>query len=218
MDWKKSSADLTFCRQRLTYLERILEPESAGSHTGSHPGLLPPAPSTASLASVISNSKGTEQVLLPFGESDIEWAAARFVMNVTGEQWLQLEQVLQSLVLAPLGGLHAICQKAGDLMGQLAGPLIDQTAAYLNKILDVADVAEGEFVAGGKRANIVTLVQKCWERAKPLVSRRFAGSSGLLDRPRYGCWRRLLERSLRGPALDQNPASTRTNQRHHGLS
>jgi hypothetical protein len=162
--------DLTFCRQRLAYLERILEPEAAGSHTGSHPGLLPPAPSTASLASVSSSSAGTEQVLLPFGESDIEWAAARFVTNITGEQWLRLEEVLQSLVLAPLGGLHAICQRAGDLMGQLAGPLIDQTAAYLNKILDVADVSEGEFVAGGKRANIVTLVQKCWDRARPLVA------------------------------------------------
>ncbi len=159
--------DLTFCRQRLTYLERILEPSTAGSHSGSHPGLLPSAPSTAPLSSV--DTKGTDQILLPFGESDIEWAAARFVLNITGEQWIRLEEILQSLVLAPLGGLHTLCQKAGDLMAQLAGPLIDQTAAYLNKILDVADVSEGEFVAGGKRANIVTLVQKCWERAKPLV-------------------------------------------------
>jgi hypothetical protein len=173
--------DLTFCRQRLTYLERVMEPDSAGSHTGSHPGLLPSGSSTANLSSVAY--RGTEQVLLPFGESDIEWAAARFVMNVNGEQWIQLEQVLQSLVLAPLGGLHAICQKAGDLMGQLAGPLIDQTAAYLNKILDVADVAEGEFVAGGKRANIVALVQKCWERARPLVSGDTRDQSGYLIVP-----------------------------------
>jgi eukaryotic-like serine/threonine-protein kinase len=173
--------DLTFCRQRLTYLERVMEPESAGSHTGSHPGLLPSVPSNANLSSVAF--RGTEQVLLPFGESDIEWAAARFVMNVTGEQWTQLEQVLQSLVLAPLGGLHAICQKAGDLMGQLAGPLIDQTAAYLNKILDVADVAEGEFVAGGKRANIVALIQKCWERARPLVSGDTRDQAGYLIVP-----------------------------------
>jgi eukaryotic-like serine/threonine-protein kinase len=164
--------DLTFCRQRLGHLEGILEPERAGSHSGSHPGLLPTSSPSASLASV--SSMGTDQVLLPFGESDIEFAAARFVLNVSAEQWTRLEEVLQSLVLAPLGGLHAICQKAGDLMGQLAGPLIDQTVAYLNKILDVADVAEGEFVAGGKRANIITLVQKCWEKAKPLV----AGDSG----------------------------------------
>jgi hypothetical protein len=78
-----------------------------------------------------------------------------------------LEEVLQSLVLAPLGGLYAICQKAGDLLGQLAGPLIDQTAAYLSNILSIADIAEGEFAGEGKRANIVTLVQKCWERACP---------------------------------------------------
>ncbi len=159
--------DLTFCRQRLTNLERVLEPEGAGSHYGSHPGLLPASTAGASLAPV--NSEGTDQVLLPFGERDIEWAAARFVINVTPEQWIRLEEVLQSLVLSPLGGLHAICQKAGDLMGQLAGPHIHKTAAYMNKIIDVADVSEGDFVAGGKRANIVSLVQKCWERAVPLV-------------------------------------------------
>lgn len=173
--------DLTFCRQRLAYLERVLEPDSAGSHSGSHAGLLPPAPTNAPLASI--SSQGSDQVLLPFGESDIEWAAARFVSNVSSEQWTQLEEVLQSLVLSPLGGLYSICQKAGDLMGQLAGPLIDQTAAYLNKILDVADVSEGEFVAGGKRANIVTLVEKCWERAKPLVPGDARDQSGFLVVP-----------------------------------
>jgi serine/threonine protein kinase len=160
--------DLTFCRQRLTHLERVLEPETAGSHTGSHPGLLPPGQATEPLAS--TTSRGADQVLLPFGESDVEWAAARFVMNVTAEQWTRLEEVLQTLVLSPLGGLHAVCQKAGDLIAQLAGPLIDQTAAYLGSILNVGDVAAGEFVAGGgKRTSIVGLIQKCWERARPLV-------------------------------------------------
>jgi len=159
--------DLTFCRQRLSHLEHVLEPASAASHCGSHPGLLPAAASGAALAS--THVQGTDQVLLPFGESDIEWSAARFVANVTVEQWIHLEEILQSLVLTPLGGLHAICQKAGDLLGQLAGPLIDQTAAYLNNILSIADVAEGEFAAGGKRANIVSLVQRCWEKAAPLI-------------------------------------------------
>jgi len=173
--------DLTFCRQRLAHLERIMEPDAAGSHSGSHPGLLPSSSFGTALASV--STKGSDQVLLPFGESDIEWAAARFVMNIAAEQWNRLEQVLQSLVLSPLGGLYAMCQKAGDLMGQLAGPLIDQTAAYLNKILDIADVSEGEFVAGGKRANIVLLVQKCWERARPLVQGDLRDQTGFLIVP-----------------------------------
>ncbi|MCE9534333.1 MAG: protein kinase [Planctomycetes bacterium] len=170
--------DLTFHRQRLSFLERILEPESSKSHSGSHPGLLPPAPSQASMIS--STTQGADQVLLPFGEKDIEWAAARFVMNVSADQWTRLEEVLQTLVLAPLGGLHSICQKAGDLLGQLAGPLIDQTVAYLNKILNVADIAEGEFLAGGKRANIVALIQKCWEKAQPLVPGELKEQSGYL--------------------------------------
>ena len=173
--------DLTFHRQRLSFLDRVLEPEVAGSLGGSHPGLMPPAPSNAGLAS--TTSQGQDHVLLPFGEKDIEWAATRFMMNVSAEQWVELEEVLQKLVLAPLGGLHAICQKAGDLLSQLAGPLIDQTVAYLNKILDVADISEGEFAAGGKRANIVGLVQKCWDKARPLVQGDSREQTGFLIVP-----------------------------------
>jgi len=184
-------SDLAFCRQRLSHLEHVLEPESAGSHYGSHPGLLPPAPSTAPLAS--THTHGSDQILLPFGESDVEWAAARFVMNVTAEQWMRLEEVLQSLVLAPLGGLHAICQKAGDLLSQLAGPLLDQTAAYLSNILGVGDVAEGEFATGGKQANIVSLVRTCYERAQPLVPGNIKMESGFLVVPATDAGTELAE-------------------------
>ena len=158
----------TFYRQRIAHLESILVPASTRSQHGSHPGLLPPSPSSAPLAS--TSSTGTDQVLLPFGENDIEWAAARFTLNITGEQWTRLEEVLQSLVLAPLGGLHALCQKAGDQMGQLAGPLIDQTAAFLDQILEVADISEGAFITSGKRADLLSLVRKCCDRARPFVA------------------------------------------------
>jgi hypothetical protein len=159
--------DMALCRQRLSHLERVLEPPSAGSHSGSHPGLLPPSASGAALASTAT--LGGDQVLLPFGESNIDWAAARFVTNITGPQWARLEEVLQSLVLTPLGGLHAICQKSGDLMDQLSDPLIDQTAAFLDQILDVGDISEGNFVAGGKRADLVAMIEICHDRARPLV-------------------------------------------------
>ena len=159
--------DLTFCRQRLSHLERILEPASAGSHSGSNPGLLPPVAADPSLAS--ASTQGGDQVLLPFGESNIDWAAARFVMTVSGQQWMRLEEVLQSLVLAPLGGLHAICQRTGDLIGQLSDPLVDQTSAFLNQILEVADIAEGEFISSGKQADLVAMIMKCRESARPQI-------------------------------------------------
>ncbi len=183
--------DLAFCRQRLSHLERILEPGSAGSHSGSHPGLLPTGTGDASLASAIT--QGGDQVLLPFGESNIEWAAARFVMNVTAQQWTRLEEVLQSLVLAPLGGLYTVCQKAGDLIGKLSDPLIEQTAAYLNQILDVGDIAEGEFVASGQRANLVEMIRKCYERAEPLVGGNPDDQSGFLIIPTSEAGNELAE-------------------------
>src|SRR4029077_20677375 len=40
---------------------------------------------------------------------------------------------------------------------------------YLNQILDVGDIAEGQFIAGGKRANLVAMIRKCHERARPLL-------------------------------------------------
>jgi serine/threonine protein kinase len=183
--------DLTFCRQRLSFLEQVFEPTTSGSHSGSHPGLLPPAPSNAQLAPTIS--QGGDQVLLPFGENDLDWAAARFVLNITTEQWTRLEEVLQSLVLGPLGGLHAICQKAGDLVAQLAGPLIDQTAAYLGNILKFSDIATGDFVAGGKRSNLVSLIQASWTRAQPLLHGDAKHESGYVVLPATQAGLELVE-------------------------
>lgn len=120
---------------------------------------------------------------MPFGESDLEWAAARFVMNVNAVQWTRLEEVLQSLVLSPLGGLHAICQKSGDLISQLSNPLVDQTAAFLDQILDVADISKGEFASGGKPADLVAMIQKCYERALPLIRGESSDEHGFLVLP-----------------------------------
>jgi hypothetical protein len=178
--------DLQFCRQRLSNLERSLESANSGSQADSHPGLMPPTTNGAALAS--TTSSGGEQVLLPFGESDLDWAAARFVLNVSAEQWTRLEEVLQSLVLDPLGGLHAICQKPGDMVGQLAGPMIDQTAAYLGNILKISDIATGDFVAGGKRANLVAMIEGCFDRARPLLpgDRKFESSYLILPATEAG--------------------------------
>ncbi len=122
-------------------------------------------------ACIDSSNAGNEQILLPFGERDVEWAAARFVQGLKAEQWTRLDEVLHSLVLAPLGGLYGVCQKAGDLLRQLAGPLIDQTTAYLGNLLTVGDVSRPEFAtAGGRTIDLIGQVKKCFERAEPLMT------------------------------------------------
>jgi serine/threonine protein kinase len=151
--------DLSFCRQRLAHLQQMLEIPSSGSHSGTGQVYVP------------QSNPGNEQILLPFGERDVEWAAARFVQGLKAEQWTRLDEVLHSLVLAPLGGLYAVCQKAGDLLRQLAGPLIDQTTAYLGNLLTVGDVSRAEFAtAGGRTVDLIGQVKKCYDRAEPLIS------------------------------------------------
>jgi eukaryotic-like serine/threonine-protein kinase len=188
---EEKARDLAICRQRLGHLERILEPASAGSHSGSHPGLMPNVPSGPGLAS--TSTLGGDQVLLPFGENNIDWAAARFVMTITPEQWSHLEDVVQTLILAPLGGLHAVCQKTGDLIGQLCDPLVDQTAAFLDQILEIGDIAEGNFVASGKRADLVEMIRKCHERASPLVGCNTKDEANFLILPTSEGGRQLAE-------------------------
>jgi hypothetical protein len=154
-------------------------------------------------------TQGGDQVLLPFGESHIDWAAARFVMNITAQQWTRLEEILQSLVLSPLGGLYAICQKTGDLISKLSDQLIDQTAAYLNQI-EVGDMAEASlFRRAACRSRAMV---PCYERAAFRL-RRTDEQSGLIVQ-------QATRNELRGspPAsLETKILRARAKQRYYGL-
>ena len=153
--------DLSFCRQRLTHLQDACLPHLSGPHPELQNTPVPP----------MEEKIGNEQVILPFGEKDVEAASARFVRSVTQEQWQRLEEVLQSLVLAPQGGLQGLFQQAGDLIRRLAGPIIDQTAAYLDNLMISNNLIRAAFKnAMGEGANLLARVMKCHQQARPQVA------------------------------------------------
>jgi eukaryotic-like serine/threonine-protein kinase len=140
--------ELAICRQRLTNLRRALEvPETAG-------------------ASICGGPSPTVELLLPDGGEEVEWAAKRFVETVTADNLANLDHALQALVLEPRGGLFGACQKAGDFMGDLADPLIDQTSAYLGTLLSLTDVAEFPDQPGADWARRLV---RAFDRASPTV-------------------------------------------------
>jgi hypothetical protein len=109
-------------------------------------------------------------VRLPYGETDIEQAAARFLQNIESKNWVKIEEVLQGLVLTPLGGLYAVCQKTSDLLRQLAGPLIDQTSAFLGQLLPMTDVVQAELSKANSRPeDMVKQIQNAAKYARPIV-------------------------------------------------
>ena len=168
--------DLSFCRQRLAHLQRILEsPPDAYAAAG--PGAFgerSPSPSPVGTGNPFQDAvreSRTLQVVLPDGEWEIERAAERFLLDMQPRQWERLEHVLQSLVLAPLGGLYPICQKTNDLMRQLASPLIEQTAAFLSDHLPETDVAEVEFSAAqAQGVDVADQVKGFFVAAAPMVA------------------------------------------------
>jgi eukaryotic-like serine/threonine-protein kinase len=166
--------DLSFCRQRLTHLQQMLETPGDPFALGGPAGAMertPAYPSRAAAGFAAVRGSSTVQIILPYGESEIEGAAARFLHGLEPKHWVKLEEVLQALVLTPLGGLYAVCQKTSDLLRQLAGPLIDQTSAYLGELLPVTDVAEVERATGKGRGSekLAWQIRDCRRLARPLV-------------------------------------------------
>src|SRR5262249_37670766 len=134
--------------QRLTHLRRALEvPETAG-------------------ASICGGPSPTVELLLPDGGEEVEWAAKRFVETVEADELAKLDQALQVLVLDPRGGLFGACQKAGDFTQELAGPLIDQTSAFLGTLLKMTDVADFPDQPG---ADWAKRLKRSFDRANPTV-------------------------------------------------
>jgi hypothetical protein len=118
----------------------------------------------------VLNSSSTIRVVLPDGLTDMEAAAKRFIQHLTPEMHRKLDDAIQTLVFAPLGGLQMVCSKNSDLSRLLARPLVDQTAAFLADHLPAADVAEVELSAAAAKGKPLEYhIQKFYHRAAPLV-------------------------------------------------
>jgi hypothetical protein len=156
--------DLGFMRQRLRHLQQNLAAPADVAYDPSRLDL-----SDDAMGNVLSSSV-TVRVVLPDGVRDMEAAALQFVQQLTPEMYRRLDEAVQTLVLAPLGGLQAICQRNSDLGRLLAGPLVDQTAAFLAEHLPTADVAEVELSAAAANGKPLEYhIQKFYRRAAPLV-------------------------------------------------
>ncbi len=166
--------EINFCRQRLRHLQEALEapPEDAETlATGrfrleTTPGHTPP-PSTENYWETIRQSN-TVRVVLPEGERDLEVAAERFVRDLTVEQRIQLDQTLQERVLTPLGGLHRVCVGSGDLLRNLAAPLLEAAADCLGAYLPITDVAEVE-LSMSDRGDLTGRLSDHHRHAEPMV-------------------------------------------------
>lgn len=182
--------ELAFCRGRLRNLQQSLEaaPDDAdavasGQFATDANISTTPAPSAESYYEMIRESS-TVRVVLPDGEKDLERAADAFLSQLKRPQWEELDQLMQDRVLAPLGGLHYLCIGSGDLLRNLAGPLLDQAASCLGELLPVTDVAEVELSAARGEKSIQSRAQSHYQRAAPLVAdRNNAGQQGFLLLP-----------------------------------
>jgi hypothetical protein len=120
--------------------------------------------------SSIIHGNSTVHVVLPDGAETLEQAAQQCVEQVGPEHYRRLDEAVQSLVLAPLGGLQLICQKNSDLDRLLSSPLIDQTTAFLGELLPMADVIEAEVsTAHRKRRTLDEQIQSFHRHASPSV-------------------------------------------------
>ena len=162
--------DMGFCRQRLRHLQQELAepPDPANSTAGQRLG-----GSIEDSYTGIFQGSDTVRVVLPAGAATLEDAARHFVAQLTPELMERLDEAIHTLVLSPLGGLKQICQKSGDLARILAGPLIDQTAAFLGDQLPTADVIEAEVSTVEYKGQPLSFhIQKFYQKATPLVSAR----------------------------------------------
>jgi hypothetical protein len=173
-----------FCRQRLRHLQDSLSapPEEDDVLTHGRFGLEvsaasnTPATSAQSYWEVIRESR-TVTLVLPDGGTDLEEAAQRFLEQLKPEQWSELDQNLYDHVLIPMGGLHQVCVGSGDLLRNLAEPLVSQAIATLEAVLPVTDVANVELsAAAAEGTDIQSRARANFVRAVPLVSEREAAN------------------------------------------
>jgi hypothetical protein len=146
--------DLGFCAQRLKHVEQTLlavPPEQEQALTRGQMESADAAPESNSdemTSSRVLHDAATvlaSRIVLPAGDNDLEVAATRFLAQLEQSGGgLELDHYIQSEVLTTLGGLHHLCMTNADLPRTLNGPLLEKTAAYLDRFLEVTDVCQAE--------------------------------------------------------------------------
>ncbi|MCI0682858.1 MAG: protein kinase [Gemmataceae bacterium] len=197
--------DLGFCRQRLRHLTENLDYNPADEIeelTGTRPGsdhtlTRSPVPTPDAFWDVIRQS-ATARVVLPDGEVDLERAALRFLQTLTPEQWQLLDKELNERVLNVRGGLQAACINSGDLIRQLAMPLLRETSVILGQhlpIMDVAQILGAELIGGAQQApdELQAQTQDYLKRAAPLVHAKHGSKHAFLLVPASPAGRKLAE-------------------------
>jgi serine/threonine protein kinase len=156
--------DLAGCRTRMEQLVRVLENPLLNLPASSD---TPVAMSEEALQQTI-HPTNTLQVVLPSGETHLDRSAKRVVQAVQPDDLGRLEVALQKLVLEPRGGLVALCRLNTDLLRTLVAPMVEQTTAFLGKLLPVTDVTEVETsAAAARRVEPAARVADYHRRAAP---------------------------------------------------
>jgi hypothetical protein len=110
----------------------------------------------------------TLQVVLPNGETHIDRAAKKIVVNLKPEEMKRLETAIQKLVLEPRGGLISLCELNADPMRTLVNPMVEQTTAFLNDLLPETDVTDIETsTAQAKRMDVADRIREYHRLATP---------------------------------------------------
>ncbi|MGL4420927.1 MAG: tubulin-like doman-containing protein, partial [Gemmataceae bacterium] len=136
-------------RDRVNQLVLLMEAPLIGS-TQQHPDhtMTEAAPHSSEESMQITlQMSNTVRVVLPKGETQLNRSAFELLTLVRPESIKSLQQVLQSLVLEPRGGLVNICKNSADLMRTLAMPVVEQATAFLANLLPTQDVAEVELTS-----------------------------------------------------------------------
>ncbi len=130
--------DLLRCRQKLGHLREGIQalPRETNYQQPVKPDKRDPG-DHANLNLILApvDSNASVGILLPKGNSDIPSAACDLVDRLRDRDWARLEEVLQTLVVQPSGGLIPICLLSSDLQRDLAQPLIEQGAAFLGSLV-----------------------------------------------------------------------------------
>lgn len=144
--------DLKFCGQRLKHLEHsLMTAASEQDLTSANLESLGGAPTNFSSSQMSSSQVLRDaamvlasRIVLPDGQTDLEQAATKFLATVPETAWSELDLYLQEKVMKQMGGLFSLCMNNSDLARALNGPLLQGTAAYLDKHLEVTDVCQAE--------------------------------------------------------------------------
>jgi hypothetical protein len=130
--------DLLRCRQRLSHMKDAILPLTQVNPPAA-PLRKDPAASNEMLhlqmTLVPTSTRAAVGTLLPKNNPNIQSAACELVDRLQEKDWARLEEVLQTLVIQPSGGLIPICIQSNDLGRDLVLPLVEQGSAFLGSLV-----------------------------------------------------------------------------------